>query len=103
VHTQVIYGDGKERWQRSDDDSALMRKTGAQSIVLLKNKNNVLPIKAEGIKKVAIIGPNAKATVISGGGSASLRASYIITPYEAIVASLPKGVEVVYHEGCAGM
>lgn len=99
--SQVINGDGVERWQKSDEDSALMRKVGAQSLVLLKNENNVLPLKTN-IQTIAIIGPNAKASVISGGGSASLRASYIVTPYDGIIAALPKDVKVVYHEGCVG-
>ena len=30
------------------------------SIVLLKNENNLLPIKKAGLKKVLVVGPNAK-------------------------------------------
>lgn len=79
-----------------------MRKVGANAIVLLKNDTGVLPLDRETLKKVAIIGPNAKALVPSGGGSASLRCAYVVTPYEGITSQLPKGVEVTYHEGCAG-
>lgn len=32
-----------------------------------------------------MIGPDAKTAVISGGGSASLRPSYTVTPFDAIV------------------
>ena len=55
------------------------------------------------VKKIAIIGPNAKALVSSGGGSAALRTAYLITPFEGITSALSKDVEVTYHEGCAGM
>ena len=52
--------------------------------------------------KVAVIGPNAKERVISGGGSAQLKASYVVTPYEGLVAHAPEGVEMAYEVGCYG-
>lgn len=83
-----------------------MRRVAAESIVLLKNTGGILPVKPadSGIKRIAIIGPNAKATtsIASGGGSASIRNAYVISAYDGIVAALPKDVEVKYHEGCAG-
>ncbi|KAG8916398.1 hypothetical protein FRC01_003180, partial [Tulasnella sp. 417] len=104
TNAEVIDGDGKETYEKKDADSALMRRVAAESLVLLKNTDNILPIKpAEaGIKKIAIIGPNAKATVASGGGSAAMRNAYVVTPFDGLVAGLPEGVEVNYHEGCAG-
>ena len=39
-----------------------MRKVAAESIVLLKNDNNILPLQPDKIKKVAIVGGNAKVT-----------------------------------------
>ena len=37
-----------------------MRKVASESIVLLKNDNNILPLQPDKIKKVAIVGGNAK-------------------------------------------
>ena len=51
-------------------------------MVLLKN-DGMLPLKKD-IKKLAIIGPNAKEAQIIGGGSASLRPHYQVHPLEAI-------------------
>ncbi|KAG9046688.1 hypothetical protein FS837_003841 [Tulasnella sp. UAMH 9824] len=104
TNAEIIDGDGKETYEKKDADSALMRRVAAESIVLFKNTENILPIKPADskIKKIAIIGPNAKAMVVSGGGSASMRNAYVVTPFEGIVAALPVGVEVKYHEGCAG-
>ncbi|KAG8911925.1 hypothetical protein FRC01_005402 [Tulasnella sp. 417] len=104
TNAEVIDGDGKETYEKNDADSALMRRVAAESLVLLKNADNILPIKPadSGIKKIAIIGPNAKAAVVSGGGSASMRNAYVVTPFDGIVAALQEGVEVKYHEGCAG-
>lgn len=87
----------------SEEDKALMRKVAAEGIVLLKNEGDVLPLNPQNLKKVAIVGGNAKAIVLSGGGSASLKASYFISPYDGIVNALaPYGIEVTYSEGARG-
>jgi len=63
-------------------DRRLLRRAAAESIVLLKNEKNVLPFDIK--KTVAVIGPNAKAKVYSGGGSASLLPYYAVTPFESV-------------------
>ncbi|TFY67511.1 hypothetical protein EVG20_g3915 [Dentipellis fragilis] len=92
-------GDGLEYTRESAEDTALMRKVAAESIVLLKNEGNLLPLRPGNVKKIAIVGGNAKAYVLSGGGSAALKPSYFVSPYDGIVNSLPKDVEVTYSEG----
>jgi beta-glucosidase len=79
-----------------------MRRVAGESIVLLKNKDATLPLQADSLKKVAIIGGNAKGIVLSGGGSASLKPSYFVSPYSGIVNALPKGAQVAYSEGARG-
>lgn len=96
-------GDKEERTHESDEDTALLRETAAESIVLLKNNNGVLPIDKTKVKKVAIVGGNAKAVILSGGGSAALKPSYFISPYDGIVNALGKDVEVSYGEGARGI
>ncbi|KZT34807.1 glycoside hydrolase family 3 protein [Sistotremastrum suecicum HHB10207 ss-3] len=96
---EVLEGDGIEKTKDSPEDIQLMRRLAAQSIVLLKNDGGLLPLKSGQLKKVVIIGPNAKARVLSGGGSAALKASYFVSPYEGIVKALPETVEVSYCEG----
>ncbi len=89
----------------SEEDNALMRKFAAESIVLLKNDKNILPLNAKTLKKVAIVGGNVKALVWSGGGSAALKPSYFVTPYDGIVDALKKvnpDVEILYSEGARG-
>lgn len=76
-----------------------MRKVAAESIVLLKNEGNLLPLDASKLKKVAIVGGSAKAFVLSGGGSASLKPSYFVSPYDGITSALGNNVEVTYTEG----
>jgi beta-glucosidase len=43
-----------------------------QSMVLLKNDNNQLPLDASKVKKIAVIGAHADVGMISGGGSAQV-------------------------------
>ncbi|KAF8993944.1 glycoside hydrolase family 3 protein [Cyathus striatus] len=89
---EILDGDGQERTVETEGDKSLMRNVAAQSIVLLKNDDQTL-------KKVAIVGGNARAAVLSGGGSAALKPSYFISPYQGIVNALGEDVEVVYSEG----
>lgn len=67
-----------------------------ESIVLLKNENNFLPLSKK-LKKVAVIGPNAD-NEVSVLGNYSGFPTEISTPYKAIKNKL-KGAEVVYEKG----
>ncbi|KAJ7621338.1 beta-glucosidase [Roridomyces roridus] len=99
---EVLDGDGIERTLESESDKILMQRVAAESIVLLKNTDGVLPLQPSTLKKLAIVGPNAKAMVLSGGGSAALKPSYFVSPYEGIVNAVKAanpGVEVTYSEG----
>ena len=96
-------GDGQEYARESDEERTLMRRAAAESIVLLKkNDNGILPLQSSSLKKVAILGGNSKALVLSGGGSASLKLSYFVSPFDGIVSTLPKDVEVAHSEGARG-
>nr|QNS30905.1 beta-glucosidase [Auricularia heimuer] len=96
---EILDGDGSEKSHDTPEEIALVRHLAASSIVLLRNEGGVLPLDKSKVKKVAIIGPNAKERIINGGGSASLRAAYVVSPYEGIVNALGKDVEVIYAEG----
>ena len=80
-----------------------MRRLAAESIVLLKNENGLLPLQPDRLRKVAVIGGNAKAKVLSGGGSAMLKPSYFVSPYDGVVnAFKPRNESVLYREGAIG-
>lgn len=64
------------------EDQALLRRAAAESIVLLKNDENVLPLDPR--KATLVVGPNANIAAYCGGGSASLPAYYAITPLDGI-------------------
>jgi beta-glucosidase len=52
----------------------------------LKNDARVLPLRPTPGMKIAVIGPNARSTCYSGGGSASLAPTYLVSPLDAITA-----------------
>lgn len=94
---------GSTDFAKTEDDknntpetSSFLRSLAAESIVLLKNENNLLPIKPE--DDIVVIGPNAKAANASGGGSASMFSYYTVTPYEGITNTV--GRDVPYIKGC---
>ncbi|MDS0527809.1 glycoside hydrolase family 3 C-terminal domain-containing protein [Clostridium sp. SHJSY1] len=70
-----------------------------ESIVLLKNDNDILPFKDKDIKRVAVIGENANIVHSNGGGSAEIKALYEITPLLGIKMRLGGQTEVSYAKG----
>ncbi|HMO33431.1 MAG TPA: glycoside hydrolase family 3 C-terminal domain-containing protein [Lacibacter sp.] len=67
-----------------------------QSIVLLKNSNNVLPL-SKNIKRIAVVGPNAD-NRISILGNYNGIPSRIVTVLDGIREKLGPGVEVIYEK-----
>lgn len=92
----------EETYRESPEDRALNRQLAADSIVLLKNSGNVLPLDRTKIRKIAVVGPNAKTRTVSGGGSAYLTSKYVVTPLEGIQRFFEGKAEVVYAAGCYG-
>ena len=76
----------------------LLRKVASEGMVLLKNKK-ILPLKKSAIKKLAVIGPNAKNSQIIGGGSASLKPHYQVHPFEALRERFSDDFSISYAEG----
>jgi beta-glucosidase len=78
--------------------AALVRRAAADSFVLLAN-DGVLPLAADRLRKVAVIGPNAARPCTQGGGAAHISAPYAISPLDGLRAALPRGVEIVHEPG----
>ncbi|HRZ96576.1 MAG TPA: glycoside hydrolase family 3 N-terminal domain-containing protein, partial [Paludibacter sp.] len=81
----------------SQAHKALALEAAHKSIVLLKNQKNTLPLDAEKLKTVAIIGPLAKG-VHFGGYTAEPRKG--IDVFEGIKNFAGNKFQVVYAEGC---
>ena len=63
----------------------LAREAGRQSLVLLKNEGNLLPLDKQSLKRIAVIGPMASACHVGGYSG---RAAYLVSPYGGISAAL---------------
>lgn len=69
-----------------------------QSIILLKNSNNTLPISSSKYKKIAIIGPNAKDTIL--GDYSTKKPRYFVSVFDGIKQRAGSEFEVLYAQGC---
>ncbi len=72
------------------EDRALIRRAGAEAMVLLRNQGDVLPLR--NVKKLAVIGPNADVCRFGGGGSSEVIPHYLVTPLDAIRETFDGGV-----------
>ena len=70
-----------------------------ESIVLLKNEGNALPLDPKKCGKIAVIGANGAALHANGGGSAEIKALYEVCPLLGIKMLLGGDVKVKYAPG----
>lgn len=93
------YSDAKKAIEISKLESSkqLALKAAHESIVLLKNENNLLPLAKDKYKKVAVIGPCAN-EVFTGGYSGE--PYYKVSLYEGIKRKLGNQANVVFAQGC---
>lgn len=78
---------------------ATARRIAEESMVLLKNDGNALPLDPNKIKSVAVIGENAIQLQAPGGGSARIKAFYEITPLEGILRRISDRANVTFSMG----
>ncbi|MDH6343097.1 beta-glucosidase [Parabacteroides sp. PM6-13] len=81
----------------SEKHRAQALKVARESMTLLKNNNNVLPLKKD-IKRIAVIGPNAADSVMLWGNYNGFPSS-TVTILDGIKAKLPNA-EIIYDKGC---
>jgi beta-glucosidase len=82
----------------SEEHQELALQAARQSMVLLKNDINLLPLDVKAVKKVAVIGPNADIVELGGySGMPSVK----ISPLEGITQKLAGDAEVVFSKGCS--
>lgn len=86
----------------SSEHAAAARRIAGEGIVLLRNEGNLLPLKLDGRKKIAVIGENAIKKMTVGGGSSSLKARHEISPLDGIRHAVGKDAEMVYVRGYVG-
>lgn len=77
------------------EHSAAARKIGGESIVLLKNEDNILPLRAD---KILVVGENATRIMTTKGGSSALKAKYEVTPLDGLRTAM-ENAEITYVQG----
>lgn len=94
---------GEEPPERAVDrpeHRALARRLAQEAAVLLRNEEQLLPLRREGLGRLAVVGPNARVTSIQGGGSARVLPHYESHALDAIRQAAGTGVEIGYEAGC---
>jgi len=74
-------------------------KIASEAVVLLKNENNALPLKLDGVKSIAVIGNNASKKNALGGFGAGVKTKREVTPLEGLKNRLPSSIKINYAEG----
>lgn len=77
----------------------LALEVSKKSLVLLKNKDNVLPLDKNAIKSIAVIGPNANSRDALVGNYCGTSSEYV-TVLDGIREALPEDVRINYSVGC---
>jgi beta-glucosidase len=84
-------------------DREVALRGALESITLLKNQGNLLPLDAAKIKTIAIIGPDAWPAVPGGGGSSEATAFDPVSFVAGIANLLGPDVRVLYSRGLPQM
>lgn len=83
---------------QAHQDAAL--EIARKSICLLKNEGNLLPLKKEKIKTIAVVGPGADDPAI-GDYSDHFGGEHMVTVLDGIREKAGDQVEVLYEKGCS--
>lgn len=74
------------------------RRAAEESMVLLKNDNNVLPFDKTKTKKIVVLGELGDTENIGDHGSSKVHPYYTITPFRGLMKAMPCA-EVLYNDG----
>ncbi|OFW59624.1 MAG: hypothetical protein A2W01_12350 [Candidatus Solincola sediminis] len=83
----------------SSEHTELALEAARSSIVLLKNDNDALPLKLEGISRIAVVGVLADSANLGDYGSSRVRPPYAVTPLQGIMNRVGDSAEVTYSRG----
>jgi beta-glucosidase len=78
---------------------ALARRAAGESLVLLKNTGNLLPLDVGKIKTIAVIGAFSKTPRYQGAGSSQVNPTRVSTAYDELVKLLGSDAVIRYASG----
>ena len=90
---------GADREVEKEENEAVALQASLESVVLLKNADNTLPLDINSIKKIAVCGPNAdeEAYALTHYGPLAVE---VTTVLEGIRGKVQGKAEVLYTKGC---
>ncbi|MEP6626187.1 MAG: glycoside hydrolase family 3 C-terminal domain-containing protein, partial [Acidimicrobiia bacterium] len=86
----------------SAEHRALARRTAQESMVLLTNRDALLPFDATSVRKIAVLGRLAAVANLGDGGSSAVHPPSVVTPLEGLRAALPDA-HVMHHDTDAAL
>ena len=89
--------DRAERVVGSERNSDLALQAARETITLLRNDDNVLPLDLARLEAIAVIGPNAHRSLLGGYSGVP---PHDITVLDGIKARVGGAAEILYSEGC---
>ena len=99
IYKTVLSANRPKGSLNTKEHSQTVYDIASESIVLLKNEKNLLPLNTSHIKTIAVIGDNATHTNHSGGFGAGVKARYEITPLQGLQNALGKTVDIKFAQG----
>lgn len=99
MRLHMLDGERKAGAYNTKEHGQKALEVARESVVLLKNEKNHLPLKKEGLKSVLLVGENADCLHSGGGGSAEIKALYEISPLMGLKTHLGGNVKVDYTQG----
>ncbi|MGJ7440730.1 beta-glucosidase H [Aquipuribacter sp. MA13-6] len=87
-----------EPWP-TDRVAGELRSAAAAGFVLAKNDADLLPLRRDALRTVALIGPDSAEGRLMGGGSATVFPAYPVGPLEGLRRVLGEDVEVTHSPG----
>ncbi len=96
-NTPCVDPDEAVRVTNCDEHRALALKAAQQAITLLKNDDNALPLDANSLKSIAVIGPNAADLHLGGYAEDPQRGTSVLDGIRQKVGGI---LSVRYAEGC---
>lgn len=96
------YGDPDkvDKVVRSKAHVALAKKVADESIVLLENKNDILPLDLKKYKSIAVLGPNSNYGVAGDYGWVEFDNRECVTLFDGLKQAVGKDVQVNQLDGC---
>jgi beta-glucosidase len=80
----------------NEEARALAERTAEKAIILLQNKDNLLPLDVDALERIAVIGPNANETILGGYSDVPARTVSLL---DGIRARVGDSAEVAFAQG----